>query len=175
MTIRYHSFIPDLKRGLVVSIRKGKRDPQDCNNYRRVTQLSVSDKAIAHLLLLRICCHLLKLQRPELSEFTLGKSTIDRIVAFRVLVERQLEFWQCMLAADVSFKKVFDSVLYETHCELLRLNGIPARIMCLIYFLHSGTESAVKCGGGMSSCFPVNNGVRQECASAPSVVNTCMD
>ncbi|KAG0720572.1 putative aarF domain-containing protein kinase 1 [Chionoecetes opilio] len=41
--------------------------------------------------------------------------------------------------------------------------------------LYSGTESAVKCGAGVSSLFPVNTGVRQGCVLAPSLFNTCMD
>ncbi len=41
--------------------------------------------------------------------------------------------------------------------------------------LYSGTESAVKCGAGISTSFPVNSGVRQGCVLAPSLFNTCMD
>ena len=40
---------------------------------------------------------------------------------------------------------------------------------------YSGTESVVKCGGGISSFFPVDSGVRQGCVLAPSLFNTCMD
>ena len=35
--------------------------------------------------------------------------------------------------------------------------------------------SAVKCGGGVSSFFHVNTGVRRGCVLAPSLFNTCMD
>ncbi|KAG0718569.1 Sphingomyelin phosphodiesterase 3 [Chionoecetes opilio] len=36
-------------------------------------------------------------------------------------------------------------------------------------------QSAVKCGAGVSSFFPVNTGVRQGCVLAPSLFNACMD
>ena len=89
LTAVWHSgTIPlDWKKGLVVPIWKGKGDRQDCSNYRGITLLSVPGKVLAHLLLTRIRTHLLKHQRPEQSGFTPGKSTTDRILALRVLVE----------------------------------------------------------------------------------------
>ena len=104
-----------------------------------------------------------------------GKSTTDRILGLRVLVERRRKFPQVMLAAYVDLKKAFDSVHRETLWDLLRLRGIPAKIIGLLIGLYSRTVSALMCGGGMSSFFPVNTGVRQSCVLAPSLFNTCMD
>ena len=94
LTAVWHSdtIPPDWKRGLVVPIWKGKEDRQDCNNYCRITLLSVPDKVLAHLLLMRFRSHLMKYQRTEQSGFTPGKSTTDSILALHVLVERQREF-----------------------------------------------------------------------------------
>ena len=149
---------PDWKRGLVVPIWKGKGDRQDCNNYRGITLLSVPGKVLAHILLTRIRCHLLKHHRSEQSGFTPGKSTTDRILALRVLVERRREFRQGFLAAYVDLKKAFDSVHRESLWNVLRLRGVPAGIIGLITGLYSGTESAVKYGGSVSSFFPVQEG-----------------
>ena len=115
LTAVWHSgtIPPDLKKGLVVPIWKGKVDRQDCSNYRGITLRSVPGKVLAHLLLMWICTHLLKHQRPEQSGFTPGKSTTDRLLALRVLVERRREFRQGMLAAYVDLKKAFDSVHRE--------------------------------------------------------------
>ena len=77
-----------------------------------------------------------------------------------------------MLAAYVDLKKEFDSVHRETLWDLLRLRGIPARIIGLLTGLYYETVSAVKGGGGVSSFFPVNTGVRQGCVLAPSLFNT---
>ena len=101
---------PDWKKGLVVPIWKGKGDRQDGSNYRRITLLSVPGRVLAHLLLTRICTHLLKHQRSEQSWFTPGKSTNDRVLVLLVLVERQCEIRQGMLAAYVDIKKAFESV-----------------------------------------------------------------
>ena len=91
---------------------------------------------------MRVRSHLLKYQRPEQSGFTPGKSTADRILALRVLVERQREFRQGMLAAYVVCKKAFDLVHSEALWDLLCHRGIPAGIIGL---LSDRTENAVKC------------------------------
>ena len=165
----------DWKRGLVTPIYKGKGDQQDCNNYRGITLLSVPGKVFAHLLLARCRDHLLETQRPEQSGFTPKKFTTDRILALLVLVECRREFQRGLLAAYVDLKKAFDSVHRGTLWDILRIRGIPARIIDLMTGLYSRTESAVKCGGGISSFFPVDSGVRQGCVLAPSLFNTCMD
>lgn len=82
------SAIPlDWRRGLLVHIWKGKRDRQNCNNYHGVKLCSVSGKVLDYLLLMRIQSHLLKYQKSEQSGFTPGKSTVDKILALRFLVE----------------------------------------------------------------------------------------
>ena len=166
---------PDLLKGVVIPLWKGKGDRWDCGNHRGITLLSVPGKVLALILLRRIRAHLLMHQRPEQSGFTPGKSTIDRILALRIIVERRREFGRGLLAAYIDLKKAFDSVHRESLWEILRLRGIPSKIIELIVSLHTGTESAVKCGGGTSSFFPVNSGVRQGCVLAPTLFNTCMD
>ena len=81
----------------------------------------------------------------------------------------------CSQPMSIYLKKAFESVHREVLWDLLRLHGIPAGIIGLLSGLYSGTESAVKCEGGVSSFFPVNTGVRQGCVLAPSLINTCMD
>ena len=76
------------KRGFVVPFWKGKGDRQDCN-YRGVTLLSVLGKVFARIILDRVRHRLFEHQRPEQSGFTPKRSTIDRILALRVLTERR--------------------------------------------------------------------------------------
>ena len=165
----------DWKRGLIVPIWKGKGDARECSNYRGVTLLSVPGKVFARVLLNRIRQQLLDHQRPEQSGFTPKRSTVDRILALRVLTERLREYDRAVLAAYIDFKKAFDSVSREALWRLLELRGIPTRLVRLISALYSGTESAVKCGAARSDFFPVHTGVRQGCVLAPSLFSTCMD
>ena len=77
----------DWKRSLVFPLWKGKGDHQDCSNYRGVTLLSVPGKVFAQIILERVRHHLLEHQHPEQSHNTPKRSTIDRILALRVLTE----------------------------------------------------------------------------------------
>ena len=79
----------DWKRGLVVPLWKENGEQQDCNNYRGVVLLSVPGKVFARIILDRVCHHLLEQHRPEQSGFTPKRSTIDRILALRVLNKRR--------------------------------------------------------------------------------------
>ena len=132
-------------------------------------------KVLARILLDRVRDQLLKHQRPEQSGFTPKKSTVDRILALRVLTERLREFQCGLLAAYVDLRKAFDSVNRDALWGILGLRRIPAKLVQLISALYCGTESAVRCGGSISDYFPVNTGVRQGCVLAPSLFNTCMD
>ena len=58
-----------------------------------------------------------------------------------------------MLAAHVDLEKTFENIL--------RLRGIPTRIIGLLTGLYSWTVSFVKCGVSMSGFFPMNTGARQ--------------
>lgn len=61
---------PDWRRGMVVPVWKGKGNAY---NYCGIALLSVPGKLLVHLLLIRICSKLPKLQSPEKSGFTPSK------------------------------------------------------------------------------------------------------
>lgn len=79
---------PDWKWGLVVPIWKVNWDRQNYNNNRGITMLIVPHYMLAHLLLILIYNQMLRLQKPEQSEFTPGKSTKDHIRSLLILLER---------------------------------------------------------------------------------------
>ena len=95
------------------------------------------------------------------------RSTIDRILALRVLTERRREFRQGLLAAYVDLCKAFDSVNPDALWRILGLRGMSPKLINLMSELYSGTESAVRCGGTISDLFPVVTEVRQGCALPP--------
>ena len=107
-----------------------------------MTLLSVPGKVFVRIILDRVRHHLLKHQHPEQSGFTPKRSTIDRILALRVLIERRREFWQGLLAAYVDLCKAFNSVNRDAIWRILGLRGVPPKLIDLMSELYSGTESA---------------------------------
>ena len=91
----------------------------------------------ARILLDRIRPHLLEHQRPEQSGFSPKKSTVDRILALRLLIERRREFYQHFLAAYMDFREAFDSVERWSLWKLFELRGIPKKIIVLIHYNRS--------------------------------------
>lgn len=54
-----------------------------------------------------------------------SKTTIDMILALRVLVDRRLEFQHGLLAAYIDLKKTLETVMRAALWNILRILGIP--------------------------------------------------
>ena len=98
------------KEGIIVSLYKGKGGKDECSSYRPISLLSVPGKVFAHILLARINPLLISHRRPQQSGFTAGRSTLDAILALRLLSEIHREFNQPLHVAYVDLKSAFDSV-----------------------------------------------------------------
>ncbi|XP_069978497.1 uncharacterized protein [Penaeus vannamei] len=78
----------------------------------------IPGKVLARIILRYIRDHLLRHQRPEQSGFTPGKSTIDRILVLRVIVDLLHEFGHGLVAAYIDLKII---VHQESLWEILKL------------------------------------------------------
>ena len=110
-----------------------------------MTLLSVPGKVFTRISIDRVRHHLLEHQHPEQSGFTPKRSTIDRILALRVLTECRREFQQGLLAADFDLSEAFDSVNRDAFWRILGVRGVPPKLINLISELHSGTETTLRC------------------------------
>ena len=99
------------------------------SSYRPITLLSVPKKVSAHVLLARIQPLLDMTRRPQQSGFAAGRSTIDAILALRLLSEIHWEFDCPLQAAYLDIKAAFDSVDRRALWKALR--GLEAyRTFC---------------------------------------------
>ena len=87
---------------------------------------------IAHVLLARLQPLLERTKRPHQSGFTCGRSTIDAILALRLLSEIHREFNRPLHVAYVDIKAAFDSVDRVALWKALRGKGVPHLVLQLL-------------------------------------------
>ncbi|KAG2466051.1 ZP4 protein, partial [Polypterus senegalus] len=119
------------------------------------TLLSVPGNVLVRVILNRISDQLLTYQRPEQSGLTPKKSTIDCILALRVLMERKHQYQQSFFTAFVDFHKVFESVDQAALWDIMRLHGILSRLSdimaaCTLVLCAVVDSEKLPCGGSSS-------------------------
>ena len=163
------------KDGIVVSLYKGKGSRSECNSYRPITLLSVPGKVFAHILLARLNPLLHSKRRPQQSGFTKSRSTLDAILALRLLAELHREFQKPLHVAYIDLKSAFDSVDRSALWKAMQGIGVPKILLDLIQELHNGTTARVRLGQRLSPPFATSSGVRQGCVLAPALFCRAMD
>ena len=165
----------DWNLAIILPLWKGKGSKSDCTKYRGISLLSVPAKVFAHICLARMKRTIFAKQRPQQSHFTPGQSTLDRIVALRLLAERRLEYRQPLYAAYIDLRAAFDSLDRNSLWNILKTIGIPPKLVDIIKTLYSPTHSVVRVNGTISEAFSISSGVRQGCVLAANLFNTATD
>ena len=92
-------------------------------------------------------------QRPQQSGFAAGHSTIDAILALRLLSELHRQFNRPLYVAFVDIKSAFDSVVGNGLWKDLRATRIPDVLLNLTEDLHTHTGATVRIGNKFSHRF----------------------
>jgi len=121
------------------------------------------------VILARIQPLLDRTRRPQQSGFTRGRSTIDAILAVRLLSEIHCEFSRSLNVAYLDIKTAFDSVDCRALWKALRSRGIPDVLTDLIAALHENTGAAIR------ARLETTSGVRQGCILASALFCVAID
>ncbi|XP_053873541.1 uncharacterized protein LOC128831252 [Malaclemys terrapin pileata] len=148
--------------------RKGNR--QVCDNHRGISLLSTAGKVLARVLLKRLITHLEKGLLPELQcGFRKGHGTIDMIFAVCQLQEKCQEQNHELYTTFVDLTKAFDSVSCQGLWRIMSKFGCPDRFIRMVRQFHYGMMAHILNDCETSEAFPVTNGIKQECALAPTL------
>jgi len=109
------------------------------------------------------------------SGFTRNRSTIDAILAMRLLAELHREFQKPLHVTYIDIKAAFDSVDRKALWKALHATGAPQFLIQLIQDLHTGTTSRVRVGKKLLKAFNTSSGVRQRCVLAPALFCLAVD
>ena len=122
----------DWRDGVITFLYKGKGLRSGCSSYRPVTLLSVPEKVFSHVLLNRLKHPLTRQRRPQQSGFTGCRSTMDTILALRMIAKIHREIGTPLHVAYIDIKAAFDSVNREALWMALKSQGTPPFLLRLI-------------------------------------------
>ena len=124
--------VPDSwRRGIIVRIPK-KGDFSNCSNWRGITLLSVIAKIVSNIIYNRIKEAVFGVLREEKAGFRDGRGCADHIFVLRHIMEQCEEWRKSLVLNFVDFRKAFDSIHRPSMWKLLKLYGLPNKIIALI-------------------------------------------
>ena len=113
--------------------------------------------------------------REEQAGFRPGRSCCDQIFVLRNIIEQSIEWQSSLYLNFVDFEKAFDSVHRESLWKLLRLYGLPSKIINVIKVLHDGFQCSVLVDNNETDWFDVTSGLKQGCMLSPLLFLVAID
>ena len=150
------------KKGLIVKLPK-KGNLKNCKNWRGITLLPVISKILGRILIDRIKAGLDHQLRKEQAGYRSNRSTIDQIFILRNIIEQSIEWQSALYINFIDFEKAFDSIHRDSLWSIMRLYGIPNKIISIIKSLYDQFGCAVIDGSETTEWFQVKTGVKQGC------------
>ena len=102
--------------------------------------------------------------------FRKGRGTRDQIANICWIMEKAREFQKNIYFCFIDYAKAFDSV-DQINWKILKENGIPDHLTCLLRNLYAGQEATKRTGHGTTDWFQIGKGVRQGCILSPYLFN----
>ena len=152
---------------MIVPIPK-KGDLTQCDNWRGISLLDVVGKLFTQVMQRRLERMVEDTLPDSQCGFRSGRGCIDMIFCARQLVEKMREHNTKLF---VDLRKAYDSVPKKALWLMLQKYSIPPMMIHLLQSLHVGMKAEVIIGGRVALEIEVQNGLRQGCTIAPTLVN----
>jgi len=137
--------------------------------------MPIAAKVYNKLILRRIAPVLDPFLRKNQNGFRRGRGTLSQILAIRRILEEMRKLNKDAFICFVDFKKAFDSISREKMFEILKLYGIPDKIISAIKALYVSTKAKVISTDGDSEIFDILAGVLQGDTLAPFLFIIVLD
>ena len=144
-----------------------KGDLSLVTNYRGISLMSIAAKLYNKMILNRLVPFVEPLLRKNQNGFRRGRSTLSQILCLRRLIEESKLSNRDLALVFVDFSKAFDSVDRDKMFEILKLYGIPEKIIAAIKVLYTNTSSTILSTDGETPAFSIHAGILQGDTLAP--------
>ncbi|XP_014775124.1 uncharacterized protein LOC106872601 [Octopus bimaculoides] len=160
----------DMRDANTITLYKNKGDRGDCNNYRRISLLSIVGKAFAHVIPSRLQLLASRIYPESHCGFRKSRSTIDMIFSIRQLKKKSREQNMPLYMAFIDLTKAFDFLSRKGgHFLLLQKIGCPPKLLIIIKSFHDDMQVTTQRNGSTSIAFQIKNRVKQGCIFAPTL------
>jgi hypothetical protein len=137
------------------------------SNYRGISLSSIAAKIYNKLILNRLIPFVGPILRKNQNGFRRGRTTLSQILCLRRLIEESSLNNLDLALVFVDFSKAFDSVDRQRMFEILKLYGIPTKIIEAIRVMYTDTSCTVLSSDGETPSFPILAGILQGDTLAP--------
>ena len=144
-----------------------KGDLSLANNYRGISLMPLAAKLYNKLILNRLIPFVDPLLRNNQNGFRRGRSTLSQILCLRRIIEESNLCNLDLALVFVDFSKAFDSVDRNKMFDILKLYGIPEKIINAIKVLYTDTSSTISTSDGETEPFSTLAGILQGDTLAP--------
>ncbi|THH18985.1 hypothetical protein EUX98_g8861 [Antrodiella citrinella] len=144
-------------------------DPEDMNNYRGISLISVVQKIILSVMAERLQaqCEASCFFVQEQAGFRRGEEAVAQYIAMAEIIRRRSIKGLPTYAVFVDFKKAFDKVSHEALYRILDHMGVRGRFLEYVKSVYRGSIMSVRAGGYTTREFGMKRGTRQGCPLSP--------
>ena len=163
-------FPAEWTKAIIVPLHK-KGDPNDMDNYRGISLLSVLGKVFTFILNKRLA-------EPTdsndiLSDVQAGfrktYSTTDHIFTLYACIEKYMLRNGRFYVAYVDFSKAFDTVQHPILWNILLRTAVKGRMIRILKSMYSTIKACVRCCSSCTEYFDCLQGLKQGCLLFPTL------
>ena len=103
--------------------------------------------------------------------FRKDRGTRDQSANIHWIIKKAREFQKNIYFCFIDYTKAFDCVDHNKMGKILKANGMPDHLTCLLRNLSAGQEARVRTGRGTTDWFQIGKGVCQGRILSPCLFN----
>ena len=148
----------DWKRSFFIPIPK-KGNPKECSKYCRIALISHASKVMLKILQARLQRYM-NCEFPDVQAgFRKGRGTRDQASNTHWIIKKARTFQKNIYFCFIDSAKAFDCVDHNELWKILKEQGIPDHLTCLLRNLYAGQEATVRTGHETTDWLQIGKGV----------------